>query len=214
MIRSMTKTDYIKEAKSPLLKLCGTEFPDSYLEPFSSKVEKSLILCPDSGCVLDDEFMKSLVAVASKFGDDSFYMSANYKESSNENFSSHWHVTFDEILNYQEITFPHTIQYTFYSPQSFWGIVSSDEIHSVFGGTSSFVNEVVKSVPEIENQVLDFLEYWKKFKKDYPQKVNTSWMETLLKNVYGEAQAKQLLIQANWDEISELNKLFPFFPRV
>ena len=212
MIRSMTETDYIKEAKSALLKLCGTEFPDEYLEPFPAKVEKSLILCPDTGCVLNDEFMKSLSAVASKFGDNGFYMSANYKKRSDGDFPSHWYVTFDEILNYEKITYSFTISYIFYSPQSLWGIVSSDEIHSVFGGVSSLVNEVIQPLPEINNEVLDFIRYWKKSKKDFPEKTNASWMEILLRNIYGEKEAENLLLKSSWDEIAEINKLFPFSP--
>ncbi len=209
MIRSMTEADYIKEAKSALIKLCGTEFPDPYLNPFPAKVERLLIV---GGCVVDDELMKSIVTVGSKFSEDGFYMSANYKEPSKGNFPSHWYITFDEILNYENFTHPNTIQYIIYSPKSRWGIVSSDEAHSVFGGMASFVNEVVQLSPEIKNDVLDFLEYWKILKQEYPEKVNTSWMEILLKNVYGEIETKQLLQKANWDELSELNKLFPFSP--
>jgi hypothetical protein len=212
MIRSMTEADYIREAKSALLKLCGTEFPDPFLEPFPTKIEKSLILYPYVAGIPDDELMKSIVAVASKLGDNSFYLSANFNRPSDEKFVYHWHVSFDEMLNYKEITLPHVMDYILYSPQGLWGIVSSDESHGVFGGTASFVNEVVQFIPEIDPQVLDFLEYWKKFKKEYPEKVNTGWMESLLKNIYGEAQAEKLLLKVNWDEISELNKLFPFSP--
>src|SRR5258706_10574345 len=193
MIRSMTEADYIKEAQSALIKLCGAEFTDEYLEPFPAKVEKSLILCPDSGCVLNDEFMKSLGAVASKFGDNGFYMSANYEKRSDEHFPSHWYITFDEILNYEKVTLSSAIRYIFYSPRSLWGIVYSDEIHSVFGGVGSLVNEVIQPIPDIDNQVLDFVRYWKKYKKDFPEKINASWMEILLRNVYGEAEAGELL---------------------
>jgi hypothetical protein len=212
MIRSMTETDYLQEAKNALLKLCGTEFPDPFLDPFSSEVRRSLVLYPYISGLPDDQLMKSIVAVASKLGDDGFYLSANFKRPADNKYVYHWYVSFDDILNYKEITLPHIMEYILYSPQGIWGIVSSDETHGVLGGSDSFVNEVTHSISEIDNQVLDFLEYWKKFKKDYPEKVNASWMEMLLKNVYGEAQAEQLLRQTNWDEISELNKLFPFLP--
>lgn len=145
-------------------------------------------------------------------GENGFYMSANYKESPKGTFRSHWHITFDEIFNYSKITHSYTTQYVFYSPQGLWRIVSSDEFHSVFGGTASFINEVTQSTPEIENDVLDFIEYWKKSKKDYPEKVSASWMEILLRNVYGEKEAEQLLAKTSWNEIAELNRLFPFSP--
>lgn len=212
MIRSMTEADYIKDAKSALMKLCGTEFPDPFFEPFPSKVEKSLILYPYVGGIPDDELMKSIVACASKLGDSGFYLSANIKHLSDEKHGYHWYVSFDEILNYKEITLPHIMEYILYSPQGIWGIVSSDEMHGALGGSDIFVNEVIRLVSKIDDQVLDFLAYWKKLKKDYPEKVNASWMEMLLNNVYDEAQAQQLLRQTNWDEITELNKLFPFSP--
>ncbi len=209
MIRSITNAEYTQEAKSALLKLCGTEFPDPYLDPFPAKVESSLIV---GGCYPDDELMKSIVTVGTKLGEGGFFMSANYKVSSEEAFPSHWYITFDEILNYPKITHPHTIQYIFYSTQGLWGIVSSDDAHSVFGGTESFIKEVTQTTPGIENDVLDFIDYWKRTKKDYPEKVNVSWMEILLKNVYGEQEAEQFLIKMNWNEIADLNKLFPFSP--
>lgn len=209
MIRLMTNAEYAQEAKSALLKLCGTELPDPYLEPFPAKVESSLIV---GGCYPDDELMKSIVKVGTKLGEGGFFMSANYKNSSEQAFPSHWYITFDEILNYQKITHPHAIQYVFYSTHGLWGIVSSDDTHSVFGGTTSFVKEVTQSTPEIENDVLDFIDHWKRTKKDYPEKVNVSWMEILLKNVYGEQEAEQFLTKMSWDEIAELNRLFPYPP--
>ena len=212
MIRSMTETDYIQEAQNALLKLCGTEFPDPFLEPFPSKIEKSLVLYPYINGVPDEQLMKSIIAAASKLGDNGFYLSANCKRPSDNKYVYHWYVSFDDTLNYKEITLPHIMEYILYSPQGIWGIVSSDETHGILGGSDLFVNEITQSVSEINNQVLDFLEYWKKFKKEYPEKVNASWMEILLKNIYGEVQAERLLLQANWNEVSELNKLFPFPP--
>jgi hypothetical protein len=212
MIRSMTEDDYIRESKNALLKLCGTEFPDSFLEPFPSKVEKSLILYPYIAGVPDDELMKSIAATASKLGDNGFYLSASFGHLYPELYTYHWYITFDEALNYKEVTLPHIMDYTLYSPQGLWGIVTSDESHGVLGGINSFVDEIIQLNPEVESQALDFIEFWRSVKKLTPQKVNANWMEILLKNTYGKDKAKQLMQGAIWDELSELNRLYPFSP--
>jgi hypothetical protein len=73
--------------------------------------------------------------------------------------------------------------------------MGSDEHHGLLGGSAKFVNRIKEYIPELDNQVLRFLEAWKYNKIEFGSDI--SWLPSLLKHVYNQEIADELLQEFN-----------------
>jgi len=70
----------------------------------------------------------------------------------------------------------------------------SHERHAVLGGPAEFVQVVTQELPKLPSQVENFLATWKKNQTRFGG--NMDWLPRLLKHVYGDEQAQELIAKA------------------
>ncbi|HET8576008.1 MAG TPA: hypothetical protein VFO18_02825 [Methylomirabilota bacterium] len=82
------------------------------------------------------------------------------------------------------------IEHVIYSPRGTWGVMTSLELHGIAVGSAAFRSRFLAS-PLFADSLPRFLAYW----KDARDRIEgrTSWVPTLLENVYGIAEAETIL---------------------
>lgn len=75
-----------------------------------------------------------------------------------------------------------------------WGIMSSHETHMLLGANRAFFEEFRQNVPNIDEQVDEFLESWKEIKENGGSSAS-KWLPSLLKQIYGSSNSIELLEQ-------------------
>ncbi len=82
-----------------------------------------------------------------------------------DNYTYFYHVPFDffreerveELISLTESV---AFDFTLLSPQGIWGVVNGGYIHSILGGPKRFIQQITARVPEIEEGVYNFIEYY------------------------------------------------------
>lgn len=196
MIKRLNLNEYNENARQALLKLCGKENPNPFEKPFLATVKYKIII---AGGAPRRNIINAIAIAATKFGDKGFYLhdlEINNSDCDNIKQNYDWYVTFDDINIYGEVTLIDHIDYVYFSPKGVWGIVTSDT-HCVIGGSKEFLEEVCSLVPDIQDDTLEFINYWENTKKDYPeQDIDISWLPHLLIDIYGLEESKKLISQA------------------
>jgi hypothetical protein len=86
---------------------------------------------------------------------------------------------------------------TIISASGRWGIYTSSEHFALLGGSSEFMAAIRQEVLGIDNQVYEFLAYWRHVRNVDLQQGNDygpyRWLPVMLKNIYGEERGTQLL---------------------
>jgi hypothetical protein len=202
MLRRLSEEEYQSEARSALLKLCNTEYPE-FDTPFSNQVERAIVLMDYWG-VIEGHFLQPIIQAASKLGDQGFFLSVPYPQTINVNIDTywrHWYVPFEDIREYEQITESSIYKHIHYSPQGAWGILSSDEPFGILGGPKGFIDEICRLAPEIEKGAYEFLDYMNWIVEIGPRDappVDVSWVRRLLVNIYGTERAEELLREVGW----------------
>ncbi|HAZ45622.1 MAG TPA: hypothetical protein DDW76_15550 [Cyanobacteria bacterium UBA11369] len=81
-----------------------------------------------------------------------------------------------------------------YSPNGKWGIVISHEWHGMLGGSVAFIEQIHQSIPNLEQQVYDFIE--DRLRRHENGKFGSTVVKTLpkmLMHVYGQTKAEKIL---------------------
>lgn len=84
-----------------------------------------------------------------------------------------------------------------YSPRGEWGIIVTHEFFALLGGTSDFIDIIRSYIPDIDQQVLEFLHYVKTCAEIYGSFVGFAWVRPLLNHIYGEEYTKILLLDSH-----------------
>ncbi len=142
--------------------------------------------------------MNAIKIVASGLGDNGFYLhdlDVNHNSHVPKSQNYDWYVSFEEINNFGEATLIDHIDYVYFSPNGIWGIVTSD-VHSIIGGSQEFIKEVIKHVPDIQDDIVEFIKYWRNIKEDYSElEINIDWLYPLLVDTYGLEKSKKLIFE-------------------
>ena len=70
----------------------------------------------------------------------------------------------------------------------------SHERHGLLGGSRQFVESIVHALPDLRQQVEDFLAVWKQNQTRFGS--NLDWLPRMLEHVYGEGHAQELMVRA------------------
>jgi len=187
-MKTLTKHEY-SLASTALINLCGNENPDPFSNPFLPRIKSKMII---SGGIPKDVILNAIKAITIEYGDTGFYMHCPEPHLYPDKYEYDWYVSFDDIETFRPTTLADHMEYVYYSPQGIWGIVTSD-IHGVIGGPPNFCEQIVDLVPGIENDVVDFVKYWKRVNTENPTAINLDWLQPMLVNIYSDSMAKLLL---------------------
>lgn len=109
---------------------------------------------------------------------------------------NHWYIPFSQISAYQQqdALFGNVfaLENVLYSAQGKWGIMLNPEGFGLLCGSTQFMEVVGRRVPDLDQQVYQFLAYWRSYKTE-GFRVETDWIASLLTQVYGQEVAEKML---------------------
>jgi hypothetical protein len=163
---------------------------DPYDAPFAPEIQARRILFMYD-YEMEPPLRDAIIDTAAARGEEAFYYSILGYHSSETAMPIYqtWYVPFTDLVSYHARVEP--VENVIYSPSGLWGIMSSHESHGLLGGTADFIEAIRQRVPDLDQQVVAFIERWNNYKVDY--NANIQWLPHLLTHVYGEAEAKKLL---------------------
>jgi hypothetical protein len=190
-IQVLSEVEFQTEAEVVLRRVFVND--DPYDQPFATGMHVRKILY-EFWYELELPLLEAVMTAASDQGDRGFYVSVLERPAAKaQNRPYHWYVPFSDIAAYHLLVGP--LQNAIYSPNGRWGIMASDEHHALPGGTVAFVKMIQKFIPNLENQVYEFLETWCANRANYGSKLD--WLPGLLRHIYGSETAERLLREAD-----------------
>jgi hypothetical protein len=196
-IESIKRSDFDKEVL-PLIKAIFAEEKPIFSSPFSESVcERRILFDWRFKYSVEEPLISSLVKAAEFVGDSGFYLRSHLPQ---DDEAVAWYVPFSEIALYTQrqgspLRTATTFEQTLISPSAQWGILTSHETHMLLGSTEKFMSEFKKLVPDIDNQIFQFLEHWEDVKNGGGSSVE-SWMPGLMNQIYGSEVATEMLTNA------------------
>jgi hypothetical protein len=172
---------------------------DAFNKPFFPKIIARRIVYPLDN-YLEQPFLEALIEAATKVGDIGCYLSVLWQFEGQPN---NCYIPLSELLEgYTSPLSEKTIEgrlnmciipeYILYSAQGKWGLIVSDEHHGMLGGSSEFIEVFYKYLPNLDNQVYDFLERMQDLRPDGSYK-KIGWLSDMLSHVYGQESAEKML---------------------
>jgi hypothetical protein len=88
-------------------------------------------------------------------------------------------------------------RFAIYSATSKWGAMISEEHFGVLGGSPEFIEQVNLKIPDLEEQVYEFLDYLRSLLKvsnrNAPEVTHNKWLLPLLNHIYKQDKAGEIL---------------------
>jgi hypothetical protein len=165
-----------------------------YGKPFQPKIHSRLLLY-NYRWSLDKPWLDPVIKAIEVMGEQGFYVTVFSRleiEDLPKNYG-HWYVPINEVNQYGSKVFSQ--ESAIYSVSGQWGIVCSDYDHALLGGTQLLVDEIQKSVPDLEYRVKEFLEVCKEYNKN--RGVDLDWLLPQLEHIYGFEKARSLINEVN-----------------
>lgn len=166
-------------------------------QPFSCNISRRVIIYPIF-VHPKSIFLEAIIQAGSIERDVGCYLTVFWKSFEQPN---HCYIPFSQLLSFAEdseeriekqlnmFIFP---TYVLFSEQGKWGLIVSDTHHGILGGSSGFIELFSKLIPDLDNQVYDFLEDMQDLRTDGSYK-KLNWLSGMLIHVYGEKKAHQIL---------------------
>lgn len=201
-MQTLTEAEYQIKAQPMLRKIFVHD--DPFVQPFSSTVQKKLIIAPFK-YILESPLTSAVLKGALSVGDKGGFLTLLWRDKAATE-PAHWYIPLTEFYdayvedkNHQAWISKENFSFSLresaiYSPQGKWGIILTHESFGLMGGTIEFFNIVYSVVPDIEQQVFQFLENIKLCKEMHREVA--VWVKPLLIHIYGATVTRELLIEA------------------
>lgn len=199
-MHTLTEAQYQVEAE-PIFRLVFAS-DNQFGETFTPNITARRILYPLS-FYLEQPFLQALIKAASSVGDTGCYLSRPWLDSNEPN---HCYIPLSELLEGYvsspgsekligvQLEIELFTEYCLYSSQGKWGLLLCYDYYGVLGGSSQFIEQVRRVVPNLDEQVELFLRNYQQEKADGAH-LTLNWLPGLLAHVYGQETAKRLLRQ-------------------
>lgn len=160
-----------------------------YGKPFRNNIKPRLLLY-DFRWGLHEPWIEPFVKTMNKLEEKYFYVTAIARpEAEKQKIPYHWYVPIEETADYISVVYSQ--ETVIYSPVGSWGIICSDEDHALAGGSNILINEIKKSVKDLDARVYELIELWAYY---YEQNsVDLSWLPKQLEHVYGQKKMVKFL---------------------
>jgi hypothetical protein len=207
-MKVLTESEYELVAKPALRNVFKEN--DPFSNAFASTIPVRKILYRFK-YELDSLTCAALISAASSVGDSGCYFSLlGEQESGSWNpieldaCPKHCYIPFSifpsiymqkEHTDYSLISFFFVLEHVIYSPSGQWGIMFSHEGHCLLGCVSQFMEQFSSFIPDLDDQIEQFLEFWKSCKDNELPGLDLDWLPALLEGTYGQEIAYALLRQ-------------------
>ena len=201
----LTEAQYQAEAEHAFRRIFATDNPSASEEVFTPNIVSRRILHPCYGDVEPQLLMDAIMAAAASLGDAGCYI---FVAGLVFNKPRHGYISISEfsiprIDPETRLGLDLSSDFFIYSHRGKWGVALSSAHYGLLGGSPEFI-EVVRAVfPELDEQVYEFLQYWREEKDDAlrrgrPDYISPlgNWLPQLLTHVYGAEEAEKLLRSA------------------
>ena len=201
-MQTLTEAEYLSQAEPKLRQVFVHD--DPFTRPFMSGVAERLIVAPYK-YFIEPPLTDAVIKAASSIGDQGCYLSLLWRNKDGTE-PAHWYIPLSEFHDAYfgdetssriacENSFFGLSESAIYSSQGRWGIIVTHEWFGLLGGTPEFISAIRSSVPNIEQQVLKFLEHIKHCKESYGAGATLDWVRPLLIHVYGEELTKLMMLE-------------------
>ncbi|MBD2092132.1 hypothetical protein H6F67_19980 [Microcoleus sp. FACHB-1515] len=208
-MRTLTEAEYQIEAEPHLRKIFIHD--DAFQQPFAFGISDRLIIFPYKYSI-EPPLTEAIVAAAASLGEKNCYFSILWRWQDPQQTKaiepSHWQISLTEfhaayvgdenclpLIASRQSSF-NLLEGAIYSGRGTWGIMVTHESFGLLGGTSEFMQAVRSFMPNIDQQVLDFLSYIKECKQGYGKDGSFAWVRSLLTHVYGAENVNLLLLNS------------------
>jgi hypothetical protein len=209
-MRILTETDYRQESELALRKIFINDNPRDPCFGSNAEVRKLIYEYHPP----EYKLVSAIMQCASKLSEQSFYISIlTRSSSSNTEEPFHWSVPLSEVSTYLSVNtdifrFAYQLENVIYSPNGLWGIVGTFENFGILAGKSEIINEVVSVVPEIDQQVYDFLSHIITCVREWGMEgVNIGWLPNLMNQIYGKEASLRMLKESGISNLIDISSL-------
>lgn len=195
------EAEYLTKADPALRQIFINDNPFNC--PFSPKVKERRIIYRYN-FEITSPLIDAVIVAASNLGDTGCYFALAGERTGQESVS-YVYIDFSDFFSiyrnekhkyYEKIRYFFSVENFIYSPQGLWGVLLSHESFGLLGGIPKFIETIEKLIPDINQQVYDFISYFRDFKSRYPKLATIDWLPELLNHVYGKETAKKMLKEA------------------
>jgi|JFJP01.1.fsa_nt_gi hypothetical protein len=197
---TLSEDEFHREAEPALRQVFVSDEP--FDEPFSPNVTARRIVYP---CFeyIEPPLIDAIVAAAINVGDPGCYL---YNLWTGKEDLRHCYIPFSEfsaaylgtgdindLIGHKLGMIPDS-ENILYSPTGKWGIIVSHEHHGMLGGVVEFIEDIHRSIPDLDEQVYNFIE--ERLRNHDTGTFNTvvlRWLPGLLAHVYGQIKAEEIL---------------------
>lgn len=198
----LTEAQYQVEAEPVFRQIFATDNPSADEGIFTPNIAIRRILHPCYGDVEPQLLMDAIIAAAANLGDAGCYILVAGLVF---NKPRHCYISISEfsaprIDPETRLGINLSSDYFIYSACGKWGVALSSAHYGLLGGSPEFIEGVRAGFPELDEQVYEFLQYWKderddalrRCRPDYISPIG-NWLPGLLIHVYGAEKAEKLL---------------------
>jgi hypothetical protein len=188
----------------PILKqVFSLEDPDTDIS-FTDNISERRILFLNS-IYLDNSLLNAIIHAAHSLEDEGCYVTLIDRISKQPNHCyipvEEMHIALVEGELHRDLKMLFWSDYAIYSSQGRWGLLTTSGKYGLLGGSSEFIQQVELAFPALNNQVYDFLQYWKEEEIDAVKHTEhlemlirvKTWIPNLLKHIYGDELAMRML---------------------
>lgn len=169
---------------------------DTFSDPFQPEIEEKIILYHEL-YQLDEEHYYALSEITNELYDSNvaFISVTEGRQEKGFHEDRSWIIDLRrypyEDFSLTEKNLMALMETAIYSTQGQWGIVFSEYGHAIMGGSHLFMDSFKKKIPEMQNEIYDFLSEVKSETTLSPRTKNyfRKWLPKLLTSIYGEDQA-------------------------
>ena len=201
----LTETQYQAEAEPAFRLVFTTNNPSADEGVFTPNISSRKILHPCYSYVEPQSLMEAIIAAASNLGDAGCYILLTCELPGKPR---HCYISLSEFADPEispetQLGLTFISDYFIYSERGKWGLALSGANYGLLGGSPKFIEEVRAGFPELDEQVYEFLQYWRDERDDalsrgLPDYISPigNWLPQLLTHVYGAEEAEKLLHSA------------------
>ena len=195
----LTGAQYQAEAEPAFRGVFATNNPSADDGIFTSNIVSRRILHPCYGYVEPQLLMDTIIAAAANLGDVGCYilLTCELPGKPRHCYISLAEFAAPEISPETQLGINFISDYFIYSERGKWGVALSGAYYGLLGGSPEFIEEVRAGFPGLDEQVYEFLQYWKNDRDEALSRGLKSrlgnWLPRLLTHVYGIEIAEKLL---------------------
>lgn len=161
----------------------GAEDPHTlaFRYPFTRRIEAAAVCFPLDGYYLERRHLQALTAAMRRVGSTSYFVSTYEDEPDFLNSlrvdmadtsPRHFHLTADDTYEQYRSAVPMPWEYAAYSARGDWGVIVSQWLHAIVGGSREFIAEFKQQLGTWQRDVAALKYFW-------DEEPNHAWLDEL-----------------------------------